>query len=245
MPAIDRTPPYLQVVQAIRERIVSGELRDGEAVPSVRQIAADWNISQATALKALSALKAEGLVESVQGVGTLVRTASMHRSPADRFARMTRLGTIYSPGEHARIIAAEIVPAPERVADAFGVDEGTPVVRRHRVTYSANEEAVSASTSWFTADLAEAVPSLLVAERIKAGTPRAIEEATGRGWQTGEDRPSARAASAEEAAELGIAEGSPVLVVRTFLRDQNGDVLEYGESASHPDRETAYGYERS
>ncbi|MFJ4343644.1 GntR family transcriptional regulator [Streptomyces sp. NPDC088915] len=235
-PQIDRTPPYLQVVQSLRRRITNGELADGERIPSVRDIAHQWKISQATAMKAVSALRAEGLVESITGVGTVVRTrANLHRGAHDRFARMVTTGKIYGPGEFAVIHAAELAPAPAHVAEVLGIDEGAEAIRRHRVTH--NEDGpVSASTSWFTADLAEIVPELLVKERIVGGTGNAIANATGRKPKVSEDRSTVDYATAEQAAELGIEEGSPVLMGRNVLRDSEGDPMEVGEHISGPGR---------
>lgn len=231
-PEIDRTPPYLQVVQRLRKQIVSGELKDGDKVPSVRQIAEQWGISQATAMKALASLRADGLVESIVGVGTVVRTQSnLHRSAVDRFARMLSTGKIYAPGEYARIIEAGLAPAPQWVADIFGIEDGAPAVRRHRVTY--NEAGpVSASTSWFTADLAESVPALVQTERIQGGTPSAIQAMTGRRGIDTSDTYTAALATEDQAAELGIDPGSAVIIGHNVLRDGDGEVIEVGEYVS-------------
>lgn len=242
-PAVDRTPPYLQVVQHLREQILKGELRDGDKVPSVRQIAERWGIAQATAMRAIATLRADGIVESVTGVGTIVRTQNnLHRSARDRFTRMLSTGKIYAPGEHAVIKSAGLAPATGAVADALGIEEGTEAIRRHRVTYS-GETPVSASTSWFVADLARTVPSLTVTERIPGGTPSAIQAATGRLAKSAEDRMSVDRATAEQAEELGIDPGDPVFVGLNVLRDADGEVIEVGEYISGPGRWTLYEYE--
>lgn len=73
MPSIQREePPYLQVARHIREQILSGELTEGDPVPSARQITRDWNVAMATAMKALATLRTEGLVRAVPGKGTIV-----------------------------------------------------------------------------------------------------------------------------------------------------------------------------
>ncbi|MGW8438716.1 GntR family transcriptional regulator [Nocardiopsis sp. NPDC055879] len=66
-------PPYARVFVDIRARIDSGELRPGDRVPSTREITREWGVAMATATKALTALRREGLVEAVRGVGTVVR----------------------------------------------------------------------------------------------------------------------------------------------------------------------------
>jgi DNA-binding GntR family transcriptional regulator len=231
-PEIDRTPPYLQVVHKLRQQIISGELTDGDRIPSVRQIAEDWGISQATAMKAVAALRADGLVESVTGVGTIVRTATLHRSANDRFNRMLTTGKIYAPGEYARIVEAGLAPAPQKIADLLGIKEGEQTIRRHRITY--NEVGpVSVSTSWFTADLAETVPALLETDRIPGGTPSAIEQVTGRRGVETTDAHTSAAATDEQASELSIEPGSPVEVGYNTLVDALGNVIEVGQYV-HP-----------
>lgn len=238
--SVDRTPPYLQVVKAIQDRIISGDLNEGDGVPSVRKIAEEWEISQATAMKALATLRASGLVESVPGKGTVVRAqATLHRTPHDRFSRMLATGKIYAPGEYATIVSAELAPAPAHIADALGIDENAPAIRRHRITH--NERGpVSCSTSWFHPDLAAVVPALLVKERIQGGTPSAIEQATGRRARSVVDQFTAAEATAEQAAELGVAEGSPVVVGRNKLLDVEGEVLEAGEYVAPGGRWSLY-----
>ncbi|MFK0221297.1 TetR/AcrR family transcriptional regulator C-terminal domain-containing protein [Streptomyces vinaceus] len=65
-------PPYLRIVAAIRRSIADGELAPGDRVPSTRQIAADWGVALATATKALTTLRLEGLVEARPRIGTVV-----------------------------------------------------------------------------------------------------------------------------------------------------------------------------
>ncbi|WP_204051075.1 TetR/AcrR family transcriptional regulator C-terminal domain-containing protein [Microbispora siamensis] len=65
-------PPYQQIVTEIRTRILTGELRPGERMPSIRQIAGRWGVAVATATKVMAALRDEGLVETKVGAGAVV-----------------------------------------------------------------------------------------------------------------------------------------------------------------------------
>ncbi|RSO50678.1 protein KorA [Streptomyces sp. WAC 06725] len=225
--------------------MLSGELAEGDVVPSERQLVTDWSISRATATKVLNELRHEHLVAPRQGVGTVATARrTQHHSPSDRFRSADVTGRIYPPGQYAKILSAGLVPAPERVALALGIEEGAQAVCRRRVTY--NESGpVSASTSWFAAELADAVPALLATERIPGGTPGAIEAATGRLWNDGVDLLGARMAADEEAELLGLTERpAALLVVYNTLSDAEGNVIEYGEYLSSGDRLTRYTYQR-
>jgi GntR family transcriptional regulator len=231
--SLERTPPYLQVVAALKAKIVSGELKHGDALPSVRELAAQYEISTATAQKIHRTLKAEGLAEARQGSATTVSTRrTLHRTAADRLEAALSTGRIYADGEYAVITAAALADPPEWVADLLGTDEGGQAVRRERVTHNSDAQPVSASVSWFTADLAETVPALLVRERIVGGTPSAIEAATGRRAVATEEATTAAAASPEQATLLGVSAGDPVLLSRNVYVDANGDTIEVGESVA-------------
>ncbi|MQY04697.1 GntR family transcriptional regulator [Actinomadura macrotermitis] len=243
---IDRAdPPYLQVVKHIRARIESGALREGDHVPSARRIMSDWGVSMATATKVLAALRAEGLAVGVPGVGTIVTTRGTLTAPRDRVVAALGTGRVHPADEHTEIRAAELTTAPGRVADALGLPPGAPVVRRHRVTYK-DGAPVSASTSWLDGALAERAPALLAAERLGRGTPGYLREAAGRaaaGPQT--DQITAGRATGDDAADLGVEPGAPVLRGRNWIRDEHGTVLEYGEFVSVAGRWMTYEYEIS
>ncbi|NUW42501.1 TetR/AcrR family transcriptional regulator C-terminal domain-containing protein [Nonomuraea rhodomycinica] len=65
-------PPYQRITGEIRARILTGELRPGERMPSIRQIARRWGVAVATATKVMAALRDEGLVETKVGSGAVV-----------------------------------------------------------------------------------------------------------------------------------------------------------------------------
>jgi DNA-binding GntR family transcriptional regulator len=224
-------PPYLQVVRHIRGQIESGQLKDGDTIPSARQLKDEWGIAMATAAKVLATLRTEGLTRGVVGIGTVVNTASAAHSPTDRAVAIRRTGRIYPSDEHATILSASLMKASKGIADALGVDAGALVVRRQRVTYR-GERPVSTSISWFDGRLADVAPRLLETTRIVQGTFGYIAEVTGREMKTSREQYAADAATAADADALGIMVGSPVLRGRNWIYDADGAVLEYGEYVS-------------
>ncbi|MDE5576861.1 MAG: GntR family transcriptional regulator [Oscillospiraceae bacterium] len=67
-------PMYEQVKDGIKEAILSGELKAHQLMPSVRQLAADLNVSMITTKRAYSDLERDGLIYTVAGKGTFVKT---------------------------------------------------------------------------------------------------------------------------------------------------------------------------
>jgi DNA-binding GntR family transcriptional regulator len=242
-PAVQRQePPYLQIVEHFRKQIRSGELGDGDMIPSVRQIARDWKVAAPTAGKAVATLRSEGLVEGRPGVGTIVIAGSTTHHPGGERLRSARsTGRIYPLGEHAVIKSAALATAPPHVADALGLAPGSAVIRRHRVACR-GDTVISASVTWLDGALAEVAPRLLAAERIIEGTAGYIRQVTGREAVRGTDQDSARAATQQDAEDLGVPPGSPVACGRNWWYDADGNVIEYGERASVPGRWSTHDY---
>jgi GntR family transcriptional regulator len=63
---------YEQIVNQLKNAIVTGELTAGEALPSIRALAADLSVSVITTKRAYEELEKEGLIRSVAGKGFYV-----------------------------------------------------------------------------------------------------------------------------------------------------------------------------
>ncbi|GAA0262025.1 TetR/AcrR family transcriptional regulator C-terminal domain-containing protein [Cryptosporangium japonicum] len=109
--------PSARITAELRERITAGDLAPGDRLPSTRQITRQWGVAMATATKVLTALRQEGLVEAVPGVGTVVRSPRADELPPAGLSaapRRPRDGSL----SRERIVAAAI-----RIADADGMSE--------------------------------------------------------------------------------------------------------------------------
>lgn len=224
-------PPYQQIADSIRTRIANGELQAGDRVPSVRSLMRDYGVAIATAQRALTSLRAEGYIRPERGVGSIVTTEDERgRAANERVDKSRRTGKVYPTGQYAKITYAALDQATEQVADALGLKAGSTVIRRVRVTYRADDKPISASTSYFKGDLAERAPLLLSTERIREGTFAYVASTLKRTVDAWQDQFEPAAATAEQAAELGLQEGDLILLGRNWIYDDTGDVLEYGES---------------
>ena len=65
-------PIYEQIASQIRGMIIRGELDQGEALPSIRGLARDLQISVITTKRAYDELEKEGFIETMQGKGSFV-----------------------------------------------------------------------------------------------------------------------------------------------------------------------------
>jgi len=79
-------PIYRQVIDQVRRQVMAGQLREGEQLPSVRDLAARLRVNPMTISKAYSLMEVEGLLERRRGVGLFVaplRKDKVGRTKAD------------------------------------------------------------------------------------------------------------------------------------------------------------------
>lgn len=94
-------PIYEQITSQIKQKIMQGELKEGDALPSMRLLAKDLHISVITTKRAYEDLERDGFITTVVGKGSFVastdseflreeqlRTAETHLTQAVRAARL-------------------------------------------------------------------------------------------------------------------------------------------------------------
>ena len=70
--SVSGDPIYEQIKTQIHSAVLSGELKAGEALPSLRKLAKELRISVLTVTRAYNELADEGVVQNIQGKGTFV-----------------------------------------------------------------------------------------------------------------------------------------------------------------------------
>ena len=68
----DKRPMYLQIMEQVKQRIAVGDWKEGQAIPSIRQLAVDLQVSVITVKRAYLELEREGVIVTQQGKGSQV-----------------------------------------------------------------------------------------------------------------------------------------------------------------------------
>jgi GntR family transcriptional regulator, histidine utilization repressor len=117
--------PYARIKQHLKSELARGRWPPGAPMPSDAELVAQFGVSRMTVTRALNELRAEGLIERVQGVGTfaahLVRVASTLRI-RDLHEEITERGHRH----HAEVHVARQEAASEAVAQRLGLAAGAP-----------------------------------------------------------------------------------------------------------------------
>jgi DNA-binding transcriptional regulator YhcF (GntR family) len=85
------TPLYAQIASRLKLAIAAGELAPGDALPSVRQLAARLRVNPATVVQAYRELETDGFVDMRQGAGTYVRDVRPERRADERARQASAL----------------------------------------------------------------------------------------------------------------------------------------------------------
>ncbi|MEU9131466.1 TetR/AcrR family transcriptional regulator C-terminal domain-containing protein [Kitasatospora sp. NPDC048540] len=124
-PAAGGTGPgaAARIAAELRRRIAAGELAPGDRVPSTREITRQWGVAMATATKALTELRHQGLVHAVPGVGTVVaaRPAPVRPGPPAPAPPAPAPPARRRAVPEQTLALAPIVTAAIAVADAEGL----------------------------------------------------------------------------------------------------------------------------
>ncbi len=71
------TPIYEQIVTQIKKHIINGQLKEGEALPSMRTLAKELRISVITTKRAYEELENAGFIVTIMGKGSFVATKNL------------------------------------------------------------------------------------------------------------------------------------------------------------------------
>lgn len=202
-------PLYLQMKEALTERVASGYWPPGTLLPSEIALAQEYGVSQGTIRKALDAMAVERLVVRHQGRGTEVARHTSERSLFQFFH-------IYGEDGERRLPTSQVLEcararARQDEAVALELPRGAPVVRIFRVRELSGRPAM---TEWITVS-ANLFPGL---EALDRQLPNAIYELFQRDYrvtvQRAVEKLYAVAAEERDAELLDVEPGTPLLEIR-------------------------------
>ena len=115
-------PIYRQIAEQLRRLVAAGQLRPGDGLPSVREVAAAHAINPMTVSRAYSQLEAEGVLERLRGKGMAV--AARDNRGGSVAARMQLLEpALREAARHSRELELPADRVLARLRQLLGEDE--------------------------------------------------------------------------------------------------------------------------
>lgn len=103
-------PIYQQIADSFKSDILAGKFREGDYMPSIRELAKDLKISVITTMKAYEILSSEGLITAVQGKGYMVNAQDSEMLREQHLRKVEEaLGQAISSAKIAGLSDSELV----------------------------------------------------------------------------------------------------------------------------------------
>ena len=217
-------PLYQQVKRHLVQRVLAGEWKPGQSLPSEQKLAQEYKLSQGTVRKAIEEMAQEGLVSRQAGRGTFVTSHSGNYEPF-RFHRL-----FDNEGRRIATDAVSFVRVEDRSIDAraaagLQLDPGAPSTECLRLRHL-DDQPVLVEKIVLNARLTPDIAPILSREE-----PPSIYQLLERDYNLlvtrVVERVRARGAAGEEARLLGLAEGTPVLEVERIAYSLGGAPVEW------------------
>ncbi|GJF04641.1 hypothetical protein PSD17_35950 [Pseudonocardia sp. D17] len=226
-PGVRRGEDVRRLRDLLRAALLAHRFPEG-ALPSETDLMSAYGATRAAVREALAMLRSEGLIERLPGVGTHVM-ADPPRTEMDEALGVTR-GPMYAVTTPPRVLDRSTVPAPVTLAEALGVEPGTPVLR---LEYVAMTEGLPSAVA--TNYVVHPEAQRLLATSFHGHWYQLMADA---GVVLGEsefviDCVPADAGTAEL---LGLAAGAPLLAVEQTITDPGGRVIDVAFLRIRPDR---------
>lgn len=211
-----RTAPARRMRDVVRARILSGFYGAGP-LPTDAQLAADFGTSRNVVREVLGALRVEGVIARLQGVGTFV----VQDRAVQGLDQLRGLAETFQTGGDRvvnRVVLAETVPANPMVAERLGLPPGAEVVALERVRML-DGSPLSLDTTYLPADIGTPLLRFDLARHDVFGL---IEAELGLPLGEATVTIEAIAADPAVAALLDVTEGSPLLFLERLTFTECG-----------------------
>ena len=219
---------HIAIADDLRRRILHGDLRVGDPLPSESQLCRQWHASRGPVRQALASLRGEGLITGGRGKPPVVGSATLTQ-PFDTLlsysAWVESIG--HTPGQHTLHLALGTADAV--TAARLEVAEGSPVVFELRLRLLDGEPAMLERTTYI-----ERVGRLLLDFDADSGSEWSYLRSRGEHMVAARHVIDAVAADPCDAEHLQVDLGAPLLRQRRVTRNVEGEILEYDEDRYVP-----------
>ena len=229
---IDRSslePPYAQVARGMRERIMNGEYRAGDRLPSEAELCALYGVSRMTVRRAVKLLAQDCVVQTENGRGTFVRAPELGAATFD-LSSLRRL--VDDAATTVKIIEAGVVPPSPRVCGKLAVEAESHVVAIKRVLSNAGDP-VFYHSEYLVFDPRR---PLVEAEYGVTALRDLLANAGKSGFKYGRLELHASALMETEASYLGEEPGMPAWVIEHLFFDFEDRPVSWGRFVGRSDR---------
>ncbi|WP_322979305.1 GntR family transcriptional regulator [Pseudomonas sp. C11] len=219
----ERLPLYQRLRDEMLAKIAAGEWLPGEAIPTEAELTRQYGVAVGTVRKAVETLVAEGLLLRAQGRGTFVRRPNFDGSLFRFFRQVSASGQSQIP--QSRILVSRLEPAEEAARVALQLQPGEHCLYLERLRLIEGRPMFH-ERIWLPASRFSALQSIAPGDFPPLLYPF-YEQQCGQRIASAQETLTVASADETLAATLGVALGSPVVVIARTALGYDRTPLEY------------------
>ncbi len=217
-------PLYAQVRAGVEARLAAGEWRPGDRIPGEPELCREYGVSRPVVRQALQELAAEGAIVRRKGLGTFVAepkvvSRSLVHSLVGFYQDMERRGLSIE----TRVLEQSLQPAGEKIGFRLDLQSLAPVIKISRLRSVGGHPVVLVS-SYLPYALC---PGLIQADLRSQSLYAFLQQEYGLHIAAGRREIQAVLAGEEEARQLQVDRGSPLLRLESVSYLEDGRPMEY------------------
>lgn len=223
-------PLYHQIYLALKQQILSGELTNGERLPSEADLAKSHKVSRITAKRAMNELANENLVSRSRGKGTTVSFTAPRAEISADFGSLKKNLIAIGTSTKVEVLSFTYLNAPPPIAEALHLEPGMLVQKTER-----RRTRQGKPFSYTLSYLPEEIGKTFGQNDLTTTTILDLIEKTGHLMHEARQSITAILANPKIAAALEVQQGTPLLKISRLVFDQKKYPIQYIEVVHRPD----------
>lgn len=225
-------PYYIQLIAILKGMVEEKNWTPGNQIPGEEELCQMFQISRTVVRQALQELEREGVIVRRKGKGTFIAEPKIVEGLVEKltgfYSDMVERGL----NPQTKVLHQRVIPADEKVAGFLEIQVGTPVVDICRLR-SIDSEPIQLVTTYIPHHLC---PMLADVDLTNRSLYEFLERDCGLFISRGRRFIEAVSASAEEAHQLQITKGDPLIMLDSISFLEDGTPIEFYHAFHRGDR---------
>ena len=222
---------YVTIYKEWKEKIESGQIAEGERLPTESSLMESYQVSRDTVRKSLNLLEQNGYIQRGRGRASLVMPKQRYTFPLSEIASFQEVNKLSNAHAETEVVNLDILQDSHKIKKIFQQRVNGEVYELIRVRRM-KDEAVILDKDYFVRDV---VPRLPLNE-CKVSVCRYLEEELGLQISYAVKEITVQKANAEDYELLDMGDYNMVVVVKSHTYLENNTLFQCTESRHRPDK---------
>jgi GntR family transcriptional regulator len=223
-------PLYFQLQEILRRKILDGEYKPGDLIPSEKKLQELYSVSRITVRNAVNGLVFDDLLIKKQGRGTMVAFPRMQENGNTKLQSFTEKMEKQGFKISTEVIDVVRIPGTERLAEHLNIEKGDEIIYSKRLR-TIDGEPIALFENYICT-----ITGVTELDDFSGSIFNLLEKKYGIIISGSEKEIEAGIAGNEDSTFLNISPGDPILIIKYTTFDSENKRIEYAEGVYRADR---------